>query len=307
MKKQNYIDIAINRDINLFYWKSEELKLPRDPEFWLTSGGCLAFNKDTKKWLRGQFTGILDDEGDFTTFIGLPLATTNEGAKEYKNHTEVIVCRNNPLMIPNVAKNEWFASLKEENDKSLMALVIMTRYSKALVAYSDPQKKQIEEAMKSIIDGMPVVFTSSIIEELNQLDLTNPQDVDKIQYLSSFMQEIDKREANLKGIDLELLDKRAQVTSNELKQYDDITTLDYLIAFNERQRFVEEMNENGFNIEIVRNPIFFDEPTEEDVKEGEFEYKEEEELPEEPSGDKKGQEGTEEEEKKDDDEKPEGN
>lgn len=307
MKKQNYIDIAINRDINLFYWKSEELKLPRDPEFWLTAGGCLAFNKENKKWLRGQFTGILDDEGDFTTFVGLSLATTNEGAKDYKNHDQVIVCRNNPLMIPNVVKNEWFASLKEENDKSLMALVIMTRYSKALVAYSDQQKKQIEEAMKSIIDGMPVVFTSSILEELNQLDLTNPQDVDKIQYLSSFMQEIDKREANLKGIDLELLDKRAQVTSNELKQYDDITTLDYLIAFNERQRFVEEMKENGFNLEIVRNPIFFDEPTEEDVKEGEFEYKEEEEDPEGTSGDEKVQEGTKEEEKKDDDEKPEGN
>ncbi len=302
MKKQNYIDIATNRDINLFYWKSEELKLPRDPEFWLTMGGCLAFNKITKKWLRGQFTGILNDEGDFTTFIGLPLATTNEGAKEYKNHDQVIVCRNNPLMIPNIVKNEWFASLKEENDKSLMALVIMTRYSKALVAYSNQQKNQIEEAMKSIIDGMPVVYTSSILEDPNQLDLTNPQDVDKIQYLSSFMQEIDKREANLKGIDLELLDKRAQVTSNELKQYDDITTLDYLIAFNERQRFVEEMKENGFNLEIVRNPIFFDEPTEEDVKEGEFEYKEEE-----PSGDEKGQEGTEEEEKKDDNEKPEGN
>ena len=91
-----------------------------------------------------------------------------------------------------------------------------------------------------------------------------------MQYLSSFYQSIEKREANDFGIDLELIDKRAQVTSNEIKQYDDVTTLEYLIMFECRQRFVEEMKENGINIEIVRNPIFFDEPTKEDVDEGEF-------------------------------------
>ena len=280
MKKLDYMNIQLNRDINLFHWKSDSMKLPRDPEFYLATEGCLGYDLKNGRWVRGNFTGILDEFGDFTTFIALPLQTIDKGAEELKNHEEVIVCRNNPLMIPNNIKNEWFSSLREENDKSLMALIIMTRYSKALVAYSDQQKKQIEAAMENIKEGLPIVFTSSIIEELNQLDLTNPQDVDKIQYLSSFAGEIDKREANLKGVDLELLDKRAQVTSNELKQYDDITTLEYTIAYNERLRFVEEMKENGFELEIVRNPIFFDEPTKEDIDDGEFETKEEEELPE---------------------------
>ena len=286
MKKLDYMNIQLNRDINLFHWKSDSMKLPRDPEFYLATEGCLGYDLKNDRWVRGNFTGILDEFGDFTTFIALPLQTIDKGAEELKNHEEVIVCRNNPLMIPNNIKNEWFSSLREENDKSLMALIIMTRYSKALVAYSDPQKKQIEAAMENIKEGLPIVFTSSIIEELNQLDLTNPQDVDKIQYLSSFAGEVDKREANLKGIDLELLDKRAQVTSNELKQYDDITTLEYTIAYNERLRFVEEMKEKGFELEIVRNPIFFDEPTEEDIDDGEFEIKEEEELPEEDAPEK---------------------
>ena len=277
MKKQDYMNIQLNRDMNLFTWKSDTMKLPRDPEFYNATMGCIGFDLVNKRWVRGNFTGILDEFGDFTTFVALPLQTTNEGAKELKNHEEVVVCRNNPLMIPNTIKNEWFSKLREENDKSLMALIIMTRYSKALVAYSDQQKKQIETALENIKEGMPVVFTSSIIEELTQLDITNPEDVDKIQYLSSFAGEVDKREANLKGIDLELLDKRAQVTSNELKQYDDITTLDYTVAYIERLRFVEEMKENGYDLEIVRNPIFFDEPAKEDIEEGEFEDKEEEE------------------------------
>lgn len=288
MKINDYMNIQLNRDINLFLWKSETMTLPRDPEFYNSTMGCLGFDLTTKKWVRGNFNGMLDENGDFTTFIALSLASEDKGSRELKNHTEVVVCRNNPLMIPNTVKNKWFSELRSEYDKSLMALIIMTRYSKALVAFSDQQKKQIEEALEGIKEGLPVVFTSSILEDVTQLDLTNPQDADKIQYLSSAMGDVDKREANLKGIDLELLDKRAQVTSNELKQYDDLTTLEYTIMYNERLRFVEEMKKNGYDLEIVRNPIFFDEPTKEDIEEGEFETKEEE-------------------EKEDDDEKPEGN
>ena len=162
-----------------------------------------------------------------------------------------------------------------------MCMILLTRLSKIIEAFSDAQKKQIEAAFKNIKEGLPVVITSRLIEDLKIQELTDPDFIDKIQYISGLMQEIDKREANLKGIDLELLDKRAQVTSNELKQYDDITTLDYLVRYSERLRFVEEMKENGFDIEIVPNPIFFDEPKKKDIEEGTFESKEQEEtLPE---------------------------
>ena len=281
MLQKDYMNIAINRDILSFTWKSKDLKLPRDPEFWVSTNGVLAFDKVDNKWKRGQFTGTLDDEGDFETYVAIPLSSSNPGALDRKNHEEVIVCRNNPLCLPNTAQNEWFAKLKSESDTSLMCMILLTRLSKIIEAFSDPQKKQIEEAFKNIKEGLPVVITSSLIEDLKIQELTDPDFIDKIQYISGLMQEIDKREANLKGIDLELLDKRAQVTSNELKQYDDITTLDYLVRYSERLRFVEEMKENGFDIEIVPNPIFFDEPKKEDIDEGTFESKEEETDPEE--------------------------
>ena len=276
MLQKDYMNIAINRDILSFTWKSNSLKLPRDPEFWVSTNGVLAFDKTDNKWKRGQFTGVLDDEGDFETYVAIPLSSSNPGAVDRKNHTDVIVCRNNPLCLPNTAQNEWFAKLKSESDTSLMCMILLTRLSKIIEAFSDAQKKQIEEAFKNIKEGLPVVITSSLIEDLKIQELTDPDFIDKIQYISGLMQEIDKREANLKGIDLELLDKRAQVTSNELKQYDDITTLDYLTRYVERLRFVEEMKENGYDIEIVPNPIFFDEPKKEDIDEGTFESKEEE-------------------------------
>ena len=298
MLQKDYMNIAINRDILSFTWKSKDIKLPRDPEFWLSTNGVLAFDKIDKKWKRGQFTGVLDDEGDFETYVAIPLSSSNPGAEDRKNHDQIIVCRNNPLCLPNTASNGWFAKLKAESDTSLMCMILLTRLSKIIEAFSDAQKNQIEAAFKNIKEGLPVVITSSLIEDLKIQELTDPDFIDKIQYISGLMQEIDKREANLKGIDLELLDKRAQVTSNELKQYDDITTLDYLVRYTERLRFVEEMKENGFDIEIVPNPIFFDEPKKEDIDEGTFESKEQEETPE---------ENNEEEEKKDDTEPTENN
>ena len=277
MLQKDYMNIALNRDILSFTWKSKDIKLPRDPEFWLSTNGVLAFDKTDKKWKRGQFTGVLDDEGDFETYVAIPLSSSNPGAEDRKNHDQIIVCRNNPLCLPNTAQNEWFAKLKAESDTSLMCMILLTRLSKIIEAFSDAQKNQIEAAFKNIKEGLPVVITSSLIEDLKIQELTDPDFIDKIQYISGLMQEIDKREANLKGIDLELLDKRAQVTSNELKQYDDITTLDYLTRYIERLRFVEEMKENGFDIEIVPNPIFFDEPKKEDIDEGTFKSKEAEE------------------------------
>lgn len=299
MLQKDYMSIALNRDILSFKWESKTLPLPRDPEFYTSTCGLLGYDLIDKKWKRGQFTGKLDDLGDFETFVALPLASVNEGGKDRKNHSEIIVCRNNPLCLPNTAQNEWFAKLKAESDTSLMCMILLTRLSKIIEAFSDAQKNQIEAAFKNIKEGLPVVITSSLIEDLKIQELTDPDFIDKIQYISGLMQEIDKREANLKGVDLELLDKRAQVTSSELKQYDDITTLDYLTRYVERLRFVEEMKENGFDIEIVPNPIFFDEPKKEDIDEGTFESKEteEEELPEENNK----------EEENDDDTKPQSN
>ena len=135
----------------------------------------------------------------------------------------------------------------------------------------DNKAKEIRSAFEDIKEGNLLVLTTTLLENIETLDLTNSDDIEKMQYLSSFYQSIEKREANDYGVDLELIDKRAQVTSNEIKQYDDVTTLEYLIMFECRQRFVEEMKENGFNIEIVRNPIFFDEPTIEDIETGNFE------------------------------------
>ena len=270
---------SIERDAILFKWRSldPEFKIPWQPEILLSTEGALGYDKVKKLWVTCSPTGIFDKFGDYQSFVCRSLDNTDMVGYTAQNHTEVIVCGNTPLYRSFDAERTYYANLKTETDKSIRAQLILSRLSKALVADNDNKAKEIRKAFEDIKEGNLLVLTTSLLENIQTLDLTDSADIEKMQYLSSFYQSIEKREANDYGVDLELIDKRAQVTSNEIKQYDDVTTLEYLIMFECRQRFVEEMKENGFNIEIVRNPIFFDEPTKEDIEEGKFEEAEAEE------------------------------
>lgn len=289
----NYKKKALERDSILFHWKSESVKLPFNPEFWLTTNGSIGYLINKKKWVIGEFDGILDEYGDFTGYIWHSLNTNDVETGRALNHKEVIVCGNTPLFRPNEEERSFYAEMKAETDVSILCQLILSRLNKALVVENDQKKKAIEKAYKELVLGYPLILTAPLLSELDTLELTDNSDIDKMQYLSSFYQNIEKREANDSGIDLDLIDKRAQVTTNEIKQYDDVTTLEYLIMFEMRQRFVQEMKENGFEIEIVKNPVFYDEPNEEDVEEGTFEEakrKENPEQPEENSGSEEGEE-----------------
>lgn len=279
-----YLEKALERDSIYFKWKSntEGFKLPFQPEMIVTVNGALGYDKKNNRWVKGSFNDIKDDLGDFTEFVAITLGTKNKESYILKNHEEVIVCGNTPLYRDFNDERSFYSYIKSEADKSIICQLINSRLNKAIVVDSDTKKKQIEAAYEAVKLGFPMVLVTSLLETLDTVDLTDPDDIEKMQYLNSFYQTMEKREANDSGVDLELIDKRAQLTSNELKQYDDITTLEFLIMYEMRLNFVEEMKENGYDIEIIPNPIFFDEPKKEDIDEGTFEEAEAEEAKETP-------------------------
>lgn len=279
-----YYEKSIERDAFLFKWKSNtpDFKVPYEPEILLTMEGGLGYDKVRSQWIVATPTGLFDKLGDFQSFVCRTLDNTDMQGYTAKNHDEVIVCGNTPLFRSFEAERQFYATMKGEADKSIYSQLLNSRLNKAFLANSDNQKKQIEKGYEAIKAGLPMIIVTSLLEGIETVDLTEPGEIEKMQYLSSFYQTLEKREANDLGVDLENIDKKAQVTSEEIRQYSDITTLEYLVMWEMRQSFVEEMKENGFDIEIVRNPVYFDEPTEEDVEEGTFEAAEaEENVPEE--------------------------
>lgn len=271
-----YFEKALERDATLFKWKSESLKLPFQPEMFLTLYGALGYDKKNGRWVTGSFNNIRDEYGDFTEFVAITLDTKNKDSYILKNHDEVIVCGNTPLYRDYNDEREFYAYYKSETDKSIFCQLINSRLNKAILAESDNKKKQIEKAFEAVKKGAPLVLVTSLLENLETIDLTDPDDIEKMQYLSGFYSTIEKRESNDLGIDLENIEKRAQVTTEEIKQYNDYTTLEFLQMYEMRLNFVEEMKEAGFNIEIVPNPVYYDEPKKEDIDEGTFKDQEEE-------------------------------
>ena len=277
-----YFEKALERDATLFKWKSDNLKLPFQPEMLLTLFGALGYDKKNGRWVTGSFNNIRDEYGDFTEFVAITLSTEKKESYILRNHEEVIVCGNTPLYRDYNDEREFYAYFKSETDKSIFCQLINSRLNKAILAESDPKKKQIEKAFEAVKNGAPLVLVTSLLENLETLDLTDPDDIEKMQYLSGFYSTIEKRESNDLGIDLENIEKRAQVTTEEIKQYNDYTTLEFLQMYEMRLNFVEEMKEAGFNIEIVPNPVYYDEPKKEDIDNGTFEEAEAEEINEDP-------------------------
>lgn len=249
----------------LFKWKSEDIKIPRNIEAILADGGSIGYCKENDTWYMGQFTGMKDKLNEFTEYVGITL-DTNHVTKTMANNKEVVVCGNNPFYLPDSPIFDWYAGFSEDIDISMYFQLINSRNIPALTADSDQKANQIKKAFEQIKAGVPVVITTDIFSGTETIDLTDKSLIEKMQYITSFNADVEKRFANARGIDVNTLDKRAQVTSDELNQFTDVTTNNFLVMLEARQEFCEKMKDIfGINIECVRNPIYSDEPSSEET------------------------------------------
>lgn len=268
----------------LFKWKSEDIKIPRNIEAILADGGSIGYCKEDDTWYMGQFTGMKDKLNEFTEYVGITLDTSHV-TRTMVNNKEVVVCGNNPFYLPDSPIFDWYAGFSEDIDISMYFQLINSRNIPALTADSDQKANQIKKAFEQIKAGVPVVITTDIFSGTETIDLTDKSLIEKMQYITSFNADVEKRFANARGIDVNTLDKRAQVTSDELNQFTDVTTNNFLVMLEARQEFCEKMKDIfGINIECVRNPIYADEPSAEETESEEAQEAAEE--------DNKGQEET---------------
>lgn len=278
MLKEDYRLIYKNQLETLFKWKSEMVTIPRLFETLIRERGLLGFDLLEECFVHCEPIGDLDKNNDFITIQCITLNTI--GKKSYRriNHKEVILLYNNYLGTSDNATINYFAEMGEETDKSTYYQLINSRNIPVVIAENDNQKKAIEKAFNKIKAGQPCVVTTKTLQGIKTIDIIDPNNISKMECLSSFDEILDKRRYNMFGASLNTKDKKAEILTEELKAYDDITTLNFLVNYETRLAFCEEMKENGFEIEVVRNPIFADEPTDEDIENGTFEEAEVEEV-----------------------------
>ena len=262
-----------------FKWNSnsEEVIIPRNFEILLRLKGIMGFLINEKKFV--MLSPVrLDENNNIKVFTAIGLGTEKKSYGE-KTLEQVIPCFNNPLGLSDMRDISYFAYEKSQNDVSRMFQLLFSRITPMLKTDNDKVRDQVTKALNDVMMGKPAVILTKLIDELEKVDILDPNNIAKMEYLTSYDEVLDKNIANRFGASLDIKDKKAQVNNAELKAYDDITTMNYLVNYECRLEFVEKMKEAGFNIEVVVSPIFADEPTEEEIEEPELLEKENEPEP----------------------------
>lgn len=255
---------------NLFHWESDFLQVPPNFETLLRLYGTIGFVKSEKKFVVGYLSGKFDEDGKPTEYEAYHLNTDgNSGSHKYKIGEELILCRNNSLYLSDLPFINWYCNMLKETDISIRYQLINSRLLPVVGVNDDQTKKQLEEVFNSIEAGKPGIFKKDLLDDIQLLNILDNSNIEKMQYLTSFRENLDKRLFTEFGIEINAKDKRAQVSVEEIKGEDDIHSLNYLSYVEERFAFANKMQEEGFDLEVIPSPIYSGEPTEEEIEEPE--------------------------------------
>ena len=224
--------------------------------FLLCFGKCGVINKEGNWFVTTlSYSGIKNNAGYYDSGIFVSEnSLINETHDFDDNH---LYCRNNNLSLGeyNLIK---YADLFTENSKSLKAQIINTRLSKIMKAVNDKQQKQIEQIKNKIIDGELSIITSDITDflinensDIQIIDFTDNDKIDKLQYIQTNYENMLKSFLNFYGIPLTSSNKLSQVNELETKSpvyYSNIYKCELL---NERKKFFDKFNKiTGANIKV---------------------------------------------------------
>ena len=177
----------------------------------------------------------------------------NKVFSDWRNSNEVVIIFNNENHTPDM-NVERFACLMSETWTSMRSAVQGTRYSKVFCVANQQEQQEVQTAIDSVKDGKPMIVRSNRIlpsseQTINSIKLTDFQESDKIQYLSTFMTWIERNFINLYGMASQGADKVAQQNESEIKNGAFSSWVEVLSRLSERKAGFEKVKEK-FGVDI---------------------------------------------------------
>lgn len=194
-----------------------------------------------------DFMGIGKD-ANCTTLNG-----HNKVFKDWRTSGEVVIIFNNENHTPDM-NVERFANLMSETWTSMRSAVQGTRYSKVFCVANQQEQTEVQTAIDTVKDGKPMIVRSNRLtpvseQTINSIKLTDFQESDKIQYLSTFMTWIERNFINLYGMAAQGADKVAQQNEAEVKNGAFSSWVEVLSRLSERKTGFEKVKE-VFGVDI---------------------------------------------------------
>ena len=204
----------------------------------------------------GSFTDDLNNYGIGENYTG---HTLNGNELSGIVDKDIIICRNNKLYRPDIDDIFIYAQIINNVDISLDFNVFYTQYAPLIECDNQKQKDIIDLWIKNKHEGHPVtVIKDKPLDfldnekntSINVKQLGDVKDVDKLQYLSKYRDDVMKRFYTQYGHNLNSTEKLAQQSVKEISNNDTVALIYSLNRLQCAKEDIEKIN-NRFNTSIT--------------------------------------------------------
>lgn len=162
--------------------------------------------------------------------------------------TDIIIGYNKESRTPELI--DYYAYMFSEIDKSMLTNVIKARVNPIPVARDEKEKKAINKAIEDGEKGITnTIMADNILKEITNetkeiytVSLTEPEQIERIQYLSKFYDDLLRRFWTQYGHSLSSASKMAQVTTTELEGYETLSMIRPYDMLESRKDLYERCN-----------------------------------------------------------------
>ena len=235
-----------------------------------------------KSLMFGGISAMTSKMSNGRLFVGIPIETDiTEYRDRYnkaqlvnplaesevlKQHDEIAVGYNNLLHTPEYDIVR-FAKILAETDTSMYCNVMNSRISPILLADNNNQKVALDTAIQNVYSGkLSSIAFNDIIDKINSnntkenshiLHLTEPKNIEKLQYLSKFHDDLIRRLCNLHGVTMNTTGKMAQLTQAELNEYSQFSGIYIQQQYDLLCEYIEESNRiENWNMSVEYGDCF---------------------------------------------------
>lgn len=219
------------------------------PEFieamFITQGTCGVAKIDGE-----LYTGPGGYCGNVVNFVPEEYQFTNVGVGEFRGKVgdNIAVGWNNATSTPDTMLMVYSNTLAEI-DVSEHVNLLFTRFLRIPKVMDKKEEKAVTDAIHAIMEGRPTAVVSDNVRELltdkpadNFLDLVDIKEVDKLQYLNQYRDNVVKRFFQMYGQGMQSTAKLAQQTTDELHGNDTVSMILPLQRLEYRKKFCDDIN-----------------------------------------------------------------
>lgn len=266
LREDHYFDILLQSDLSMFEY--EGLPDGMDPvwiEKYLNIAGSIGITRTPETYVsellpdapeyKPKYSvcplpsrdGNVDQYGDGSHLAGSTATVSIEGDLG----VDAVIIYNRDTRLPEL-DNMIDADSLMQIDKSAAINVILSRIAPVFSCYNDKSKKALDTMLEEILEGKLKTIVSGDVKDLLKmtgldggteiLEITHPEKIQYIQYLSQYYDVIIRRHYNRRGLSVRTGTKAAQQSADEIHGLDAVSWIIPLAKLESRKKGFEQFN-----------------------------------------------------------------